>query len=272
MTFNDMRENSQLIQRLRRSILADNVNHAYIFEGDYHTDKVEFAKAFVKAILCEMDKGVGCEDCISCIKIEHGNHEDVYYAEVTEKGNTKDDEIIRLQSRLSKKPYVGERNIAIIKDADSMTLKAQNRLLKTLEEPPIGTVIILLSSNIHNLTSTILSRCVVFRLDGVILERDRPSLEMENEIVQMFLNKDPYFKIKLKMSPIFKDKEGAMKFLDGMERLYRDLMILDAGNSRLYKRTDINRIIGYIEESRRDLQLGVNTAYSLKNMMLKIGG
>ena len=55
-----------------------------------------------------------------------------------------------LQERLSKKPYYGDRNIAIIKDADTMTAKAQNRLLKTLEEPHPGTVIILLSKNILN--------------------------------------------------------------------------------------------------------------------------
>lgn len=272
MTFNDSTENLHLISRLSKSILSGNVNHAYIFEGDYHTDKVAFAKAFVKAILCENDRGRGCESCIACVKIEHGNHEDVYYAEVTEKGNTKDDEIIGLQSRLSKKPYVGERNIAIIKDADSMTLKAQNRLLKTLEEPPLGTVIILLSNNIQNLTSTILSRSVVFRLEGTSPGKRDQLHELEKEIVTMLLEKDSYYKIKLKMMPILKDKAAAMKFLDGIEGLYRDLMILDTGNSRLYKRSDISKIIGHIEESRRDLQLGVNTAYSIKNMILKIGG
>ncbi|MBK5245645.1 MAG: hypothetical protein JJE49_00065 [Peptostreptococcaceae bacterium] len=272
MTFKNIVGNDQLIERLRETICGKGVTHAYVFEGDYYTDKLAFANSFAKAILCETNKGTGCETCISCIKIEHGNHEDVYYAEVTDKGNTKDEEINKLQIRLSNKPYIGERNIAIIKDADSMTLKAQNRLLKTLEEPQPGTVIILLSNNVQNLTQTILSRCVVFRINPEKLNSEKQKFEFEEEIAQMLLENEPFYKIKLRMNGILKDKEASMKFLDGMERVYRDLLILNTENSRLYKKTDVNKIVSHIEEARRDLQIGVNTAYSLKNMILKIGG
>ena len=272
MTFDNIAENEQLIERLRETICGKGVTHAYVFEGDYHTDKLTFANSFAKAILCGINKGMGCETCISCLKIDHGNHEDVYYAEVTDKGNTKDEEINKIQIRLSNKPYVGERNIAIIKDADSMTLKAQNRLLKTLEEPQPGTVIILLSNNIENLTQTILSRCVVFRINPENFNNEKQNFEFEEEIAQMLLENEPFYQIKSKINGLLKDKEASMKFLDGMERVYRDLLILNKENSRLYKKSDINKIISLIEEARRDLQLGVNTAYSLKNMILKIGG
>ncbi len=272
MTFNKIVGNDQLIERLRHAIRGKGVSHAYIFEGDYYTDKLAFANSFVKAILCETDPGTGCESCLSCIKIEHGNHEDVYYAEVTDKGNTKDEAINQLQMRLSNKPYVGERNIAVIKDADSMTLKAQNRLLKTLEEPQPGTVIILLSNNIQNLTQTILSRCIIFRINGQNPDMVRKDTSLEEEIVQMLLKNEPFYKIKSKINSICKDKDSSMKFLDGLEKVYRDLLILNSENSRLYKRSDIYKIVNHIEEARRDLQIGVNTAYSLKNMILKIGG
>lgn len=272
MTFSNIMGNDQLIERLGDTIRGKGVTHAYIFEGDYYTDKLAFANSFAKAILCETNHGVGCETCMSCIKIEHGNHEDIYYAEVTDKGNTKDEAINQLQIRLSNKPYSGERNIAIIKDADSMTLKAQNRLLKTLEEPQAGTVIILLSNNIQNLTQTILSRCVIFRINPQNPNYEKQKFEFEEEIVQMLLENEPFYKIKSRINGILKDKEASMKFLDGMERVYRDLSILNMENSRLYKISDINKIVSHIEEARRDLQIGVNTAYSLKNMILKIGG
>lgn len=272
MTFKDIKGNDKLVERLKETINGKGVTHAYIFEGDTQTDKLMFAKSFVKAILCETNKGSGCQVCGSCLKIEHENHEDVFYAQVTEKGNTKDEAISQLQVSLSKKPCAGDRNIAIIKDADSMTLKAQNRLLKTLEEPHPGTVIILLSNNIQNLTQTILSRCVIFRINGQDLTGEAQGIETEKEIVEMLLERAPFYKIKDKISSICKDKEESMRLLDGMERVYRDLLILNQENSRLYKRSDINKIVGYIEEARRDLQLGVNTAYSLKNMLLKIGG
>lgn len=272
MTFKDIVGNDKLIERLRESICGKGVTHAYIFEGDTYTDKLSFADAFAKAILCETEKGYGCGKCASCLKIEHGNHEDVFYAEVTDKGNTKDEAISQLQTSLSKKPAAGERNIAIIKDADSMTIKAQNRLLKTLEEPHPGTVIMLLSNNIQNLTQTILSRCVIFRINGENFSLDAQEFELEKEIVVMLLERAPFYKIKGKLGSIGKDREAGMRLLDGMERVYRDLLILNQENSRLYKRSDINKIVGFIEEARRDLQLGVNTAYSLKNMILKIGG
>src|SRR5665648_752608 len=185
MTLNNIIINDQLINLLDNTKRQKRITHAYIFEGDYYTEKLAFANSFAKAILCETNHGVGCETCMSCVKIEHGNHEDVYYAEVTEKGNTKDEAINQLQIRLSNKPYSGERNIAIIKDADSMTLKAQNRLLKTLEEPQAGTVIILLSNNIQNLAQTILSRCVIFRINPENPKYEKQKLEFEEEIAQM---------------------------------------------------------------------------------------
>ena len=79
MTFSNIMGNDQLIKRLGDTIRGKGVTHAYIFEGDYYTDKLAFANSFAKAILCETNHGVGCETCMSCVKIEHGNHEDVYY-------------------------------------------------------------------------------------------------------------------------------------------------------------------------------------------------
>ena len=87
---------------------------------------------------------------IDCL-LYTSNHEDIFY--VRKDGNSiKDENMSALQERLKNKP-LGERNIAIVEDADTMTLRAQNRILKTLEEPPSGTVIILLSENTE-------SRCV----------------------------------------------------------------------------------------------------------------
>jgi len=72
----------------------------------------------------------------------------IFITQTTDKGNTKDQEIYRLQEHVSRKPYSGDRNIAIISDADSMTKRAQNRLFKNLRKrPPAGAVIILLSNN-----------------------------------------------------------------------------------------------------------------------------
>ena len=74
-----------------------------------------------------------------------------------------DEQISKVQSDIKKKP-MEERHMVVIQDADTMTLRAQNRLLKTLEEPFEGTVMILLSENRENLLETIKSRCVLYRI------------------------------------------------------------------------------------------------------------
>lgn len=276
MNFEHISGNEHLIKRLTETICGKGIGHAYILESDYYTDKFQFAKAFAKAILCEVEHGKGCENCLSCRKIENGNHEDIFVTEVTEKGSTKDEEIYLLQEKLLRKPFFGDRNIAIIKDADTMTVKAQNRLLKTLEEPNPGAVIILLSNNIQNLTQTILSRCVIFRINNFqingIEDGTFADLDFEKEVVQMLLNQEPYYRIKSKLEKIDKDKDSIMKFLDGIQMIYRDILISSNDKSKLYKKSDIGKIIGYIEEARRDLQIGVSPMYLLKNMILKIGG
>jgi hypothetical protein len=67
-------------------------------------------------------------------------------------------------------------------------------------------------------------------------------------------------------------RENALRFLDGIQTAYRNLLLQHEEDSKLYKNGDISRIVRTIEEARRDIQSGVNPMYSLKNMVLKIGG
>lgn len=272
MIFEEFTNNDLLSQKLTRSILGKGITHAYIFEGDYQTDKMAYGLAFVQAILCDNRPGYGCHQCLPCKKIEHGNHEDIFITQTTDKGNTKDQEIYRLQEHISRKPYGGDRNIAIISDADSMTKKAQNRLLKTLEEPPAGAVIILLSNNTENLESTILSRSLVYRVNAFEEPGTGENGEDIRKVVRMLLVGEPFYKLKKELANHGTSRENALRFLDGIQTTYRNLLLQHEEDSKLYKNGDISRIVRIIEEARRDIQSGVNPMYSLKNMVLKIGG
>ena len=254
MSFSQIEGNQKLIDRLSASIKSGNVSHAYIFEGEAVLDKKAFAEAFVKAVLCKEKPGIGCGECPSCRKVEHGNYEDLFYVE-----------------RLKTKPY-GERNIAIIKDADTMTLRAQNRLLKTLEEPPEGTILILLSENIENLTQTILSRCVKFRLNYFGKESYEGMMDKAREIADLLLEGAPFYKRREAIEDIIKDDGQVRAFLDALERVYRDLLIDPSEKSRLYKKSRIFKNVDCIEKTRRQIQRGVSKSYALKDLMIKIGG
>ncbi len=270
MNFQHMEGNEKLAARLTAAIKNGHVSHAYIFEGEAVLDKAAFAACFVKAILCREEPGIGCGRCLSCRKVEHGNHEDLTYVEAD--GNSLKDEMIeKLQERLRIKPY-GERNIAIIKDADTMTIRAQNRLLKTLEEPAPGTVLILLSENMENLTQTILSRCVKFRLNYFGRESYEGMLQTARETADLLLEGAPFYKRKEAVAEIMKDTGKTNAFLDALERVYRDLLVENSHKSRLYKKSQIYRNVDLIEQTRRQIQRGVAKSYALKDLMIKIGG
>lgn len=270
MKFEQIQGNEALVARLTSAIQNGNVSHAYIFEGEAVLDKKAFAESFVKAILCKEEPGVGCGRCLSCQKIDHENYEDLLYVEA-DGSSIKDEAIEKMQQRLRIKPY-GERNIAIICDADTMTLRAQNRLLKTLEEPPKGTVLILLSENMENLTQTILSRCVKFRLHYFGQESYEGMLETAGNIADMLLGGQPFYKRKEAIADIMKDAGQTNAFLDALEKTYRDLLVDGSEKGRLYKKSQIYKNVALIEQARRQIQRGVAKGYALKDLMIKIGG
>ena len=158
------RDNLRLKDRLERLVREKRISHAYIFEGPSDIDKEAFARGFIKGVLCPKGLGENCGQCSICSKIDHGNHEDITYFR-KDGLSIKDASVLALQEKIKVKP-VGDRNVMVISDCDTLTAKAQNSLLKTLEEPPGDALIILLSENMENLAPTILSRCVKFRIDA----------------------------------------------------------------------------------------------------------
>lgn len=271
MSLNNWESDLRLIERISGSIRAGNVFHAYIIEGDTCVDKVQFAKDMLKAIICREEPGVGCDFCIDCRKIEHDNYEDYYYIE-SDGMSVKDEAVFQLQEKLKRKPTGGSRNLAVIKDADTMTPRAQNRLLKTLEEPSPGTVIILLSENKDNLLETIRSRCVAYRLNSLDVQLDNKAMEGASKLIQASLDGEKFFEVREILGKFMKSRDDAFQILDGMERIYRDFLIGKDLRGRLLKREEIFKHINYIEEARRDLVAKVNYNYAMKNLLIKIGG
>jgi DNA polymerase III gamma/tau subunit len=271
---------------MSRAITNGSISHAYLLEGDRTIDKLGLAENFVKGILCKDGEGDSCECCPSCHKITHGNHEDLIY--LAADGNSiKDEAVEDLQSRLKKKPYVGDRNIVILQDADTMTLRAQNRLLKTLEEPAPGTVMILLSENMENLAQTILSRCVIYRLNPFETMEYKNTLEGAIQIADMLLEGRPFYEISARLSDYAAGRDSAFELLDALESWYRDLAVSEydsenqmifhsdrAGEirkrSRLYQRGVVDKAVAAIDEAKNDLNRNLNINYTLKNMILKL--
>jgi len=154
--------------------LAERKNvHAYLICGEKGTGKRTLARLMAAALLCSSAETRPCGICRDCILAESGEHPDLVRIE---KGNPiapgiKKDratipvEDIREMIRIcGVRPTDGNMHIVVIHDADKMTAQAQNCLLKTLEEPPADTCIILVTEHTESLLTTVISRCRTIRI------------------------------------------------------------------------------------------------------------
>lgn len=164
MRFSEFVGNQDAAERLRKQVEGRKTFHAYIFDGAEGVGKRKLAYTFAQSLMCKSnDNGEPCQNCDACKKVISGNHSDIHYI-TTDGMSIKDEQIEGSQEILFSKPFDGDRTILIIDKADTMTVRAQNRLLKTLEEPAEGVTLILLTEKLNELLPTIVSRSIVIRL------------------------------------------------------------------------------------------------------------
>ena len=166
-SYDSIINNEILIKSLKTAVKHDRVSHAYIFDGERGMGKKSIAYAFAKTLNCERGGETACGECLACRSFDDGNFPDVFYVG-PENGIIKVDEIKEnINTQVLTSPYSGKYKIFIIDDAEKMNAAAQNAFLKTLEEPPEYVIFLLLTQNFNGLLPTILSRCVMFKMQPV---------------------------------------------------------------------------------------------------------
>jgi len=158
MSFKKIKGQDRQIEILMKAIKRETVSHAYLFTGIPGIGKRATANAMAKALNCEVGNGDFCDSCISCKKIEHQTHPDIFWIE-PEGNHIKIDQVRRMQEQIKFTRYEGKCKVVIIDKAEKMNLQSSNCLLKTLEEPPPHTVLILITTATYQLLPTIRSRC-----------------------------------------------------------------------------------------------------------------
>lgn len=153
--------------RLRAAIVANRVAHAYLFSGHDGIGKRLIAVTLAKALNCaNIDaNGNPCGTCPDCRMAEAGTHPNIIQIKPVDKdgepdadGTIKIAQVRELQDALRYKAEGGKK-AAIVEGADRMAMPAANAFLKTLEEPPASSVIILIASKTAELPATVISRC-----------------------------------------------------------------------------------------------------------------
>ena len=179
--FKDIIGQESIKKHLQTAIKTGNLSHAYIINGEYGSGRQTIASALAKTIQCQSktDDTDACGVCTSCKQAESHNHPDIKYITHDKTSISVNDIREQLNNDISIKPYSSEYKIYIIPDANKMTEQAQNALLKTIEEPPVYAIIILLTENCDSLLPTIRSRCVTLTMNPI--EKDKICTYLENK-------------------------------------------------------------------------------------------
>lgn len=149
-----------LLERLGARAVRGEVAHAYGMFGARALGKRTVALRLAQTLNCAAAVAGGCGTCLACRKIERGTHPDVRL--VTRATGNKDiaiEQIREMQADLALRPLEGARRVVIVDDASELNHVGQDALLKTLEEPPAATTILLVTHVPDRLLGTIRSRC-----------------------------------------------------------------------------------------------------------------
>jgi len=183
MSWDSVLGHDDVRQQFATAVAQQRLASTFLFLGPEGIGKRRFAKKLAETLLCPRAVDFQpCGQCPSCKQMRAGEHPDLEYVRrLPEKNQITLEQLIGdkanaqgLCQRISMKPYYGGRRIAILDDADDLRQEGANALLKTLEEPPPGAVILLIGTAEQRQLPTIRSRCQIIRfapLDWNLVQR-----------------------------------------------------------------------------------------------------
>ena len=240
--------NEGILAQLEKMLATDRLVHSFLFFGGSSDDRASLAFSFRDMIIA-------------------GHPED--HIPVTRqqgKAGIGTEDIESLQEKLKYKPY-GSRYAVIIEDAQLMNAAAQNKLLKTLEEPVSPAVIMLLSEQKEALLPTVLSRCSCYQLAETAVPEDARTADAAEAMLDAVKKRAPFYRKKALLEYVLNDKEGqrekALSFLDAFERRLLEAS-KNAGDPAVTAAAD------EVRNARRCIRQLHNTGYTLKQLCLRI--
>jgi DNA polymerase-3 subunit delta' len=173
MAFTDFPEQTQGVALLQRSLERGRLGHAYLFSGPDLALLEGLARTLAKTLNCSAPRRAGavgvdsCDHCSSCRRIDAETHPDLHWVRPESKLRVVKVEQMRdLMQAINLRPSEAEWKLGVVVAADRLTVQAANAFLKTLEEPPAKSILVLLSTEPSALIETILSRCLRLNFGG----------------------------------------------------------------------------------------------------------
>ena len=234
MALETVRDQPRAVALLRRALEGGRVAHAYAFVGPAGSGRMTTARAFAQVLLCETPVGFGgCGKCRGCTLAAAGQHPDLHVIVPTPpERNPKGAPLIRidaireLERQASLRPALGGRRVLLLDDADRMTDDTPQAFLKFLEEPPPGTVLMLILSGVRAVPATVLSRCQIVRFQA--RDGGRASTVVAEALALLETARADGATGLFRRTDRL-DRERAEALVDGCWLLCRDLLLARAG-------------------------------------------
>ena len=232
--FREIQGQNRIIGYFEKVLATGRVSHAYLLCGEDDA-KEALARSFAQALLCTSPVTAdgridACGTCAACLKMQAEDHPDLKIIRHEKAQTISVEEIRPLRTEAQVKPYEGRYKIFMIPEADKMTPQAQNALLKTLEEPPGQTVLLLLASTPERFLPMVLSRTVLLRTDPSLMRREDAVLTDETKKLLLRLPDATSYDMTTFVKEQIPDADAAEGFLRIVYRWIRDIAV--------YKRTE----------------------------------
>ena len=251
-----MRQGMNVLTEFKRNIQAGTLAHAYIVEVEPGAYRDELLRQMAEELFVQ---SVEIEDPderkkeIRAVEetVRNRSHQDLVYMHQSGKTTYKTEEdAIPFLQKLSLRSC-GKYRMGIIEKGELLSNTVQNKILKSLEEPPEGTVILIALDNRDKLLPTVRSRCVVLRDSGT----DKSAFPEDQEWLEIW-NQKYFFRYRKMINEKIRDMDTANQFLDALERSARAEGRIEA--------------VLRIEETRKDMYMGMNREKALKRVFLQL--
>ncbi len=231
MALETIRDQPRAVELLRRALDGARVAHAYAFVGPAGSGRMTTAAAFAQALLCAT--GQACGRCRACALAAGAQHPDLHVVVPTPpESNPRGARAIRigaireLERQAALRPALGGRRMVILDEAERMTGESPQAFLKFLEEPPAGTVVILVLPGVRAVPATVISRCQIVRFQPRGAGRTATIVGESLALLQAARTEGApaLFRRTERV-----DRDRAEALIDGCWLLCRDLLLARAG-------------------------------------------
>ena len=266
-------------ERLISLIKQNRVGSAYLFSGaTLDTLKQE---AIFSAQQLNCLETYRCGECIQCKKIERFTHPDIYWIDSLGE-SIKVEDIRELQKKLHYKPLEGKYQIVILMRADLLLTTSANALLKILEESPLHTIFMLLTTYAEQLLPTVISRCQ--RIKFPMTPPPLPEVDFVAELLTLPTITEDLFQLAEKIAETDNHFHASLEILIAWYRtllLYRlqispepsvfdNKEILAKSEALKYSSEALYKKLGAVLETKRCLKFQMNRELLAEGLLIRL--